>query len=40
MNENPLLKHLRELCIFLDNAGIEHMLICGLAVGIWGEPAG
>lgn len=38
MNENPLVQHLEELCWFLDNAGIEYMLVGGLAVGIWGEP--
>ena len=38
MNNNPLFQHLRELCLFLDNAGIEYMLVGGLAVGIWGEP--
>lgn len=38
MNDNPLLQHLRELCAFLENAGIEYMLVGGLAVGIWGEP--
>lgn len=38
MNDNPLLQHLRELCLFLENAGIEYMLVGGLAVGIWGEP--
>ncbi|HZX49319.1 MAG TPA: hypothetical protein VFF47_08900 [Nitrospirota bacterium] len=38
MNDNPLLQHLKELCLFLDNAGIEYMLVGGLAVGIWGEP--
>lgn len=38
MNDNPLLQHLKELCLFLDNTGIEYMLVGGLAVGIWGEP--
>ena len=38
MNNNPLFQHLKELCLFLDNAGIEYMLVGGLAVGIWGEP--
>ena len=38
MNDNPLFQHLKELCLFLDNAGIEYMLVGGLAVGIWGEP--
>ena len=38
MNGNPLFQYLKELCVFLDNAGIEYMLVGGLAVGIWGEP--
>jgi len=38
MNDNPLLKSLKELCMFLEAQGIEYMLIGGLAVGIWGEP--
>jgi len=38
MKDNPLIQHLKELCSFLDNAGIEYMLVGGLAVGIWGEP--
>ena len=38
MNDNQLIQHLKELCLFLDNAGIEYMLVGGLAVGIWGEP--
>ena len=38
MNDNPLLKSLKELCSFLEDQGIEYMLIGGLAVGIWGEP--
>lgn len=38
MKDNPLFQHLKELCSFLDNAGIEYMLVGGLAVGIWGEP--
>ena len=38
MNDNPLIQHLKELCLFLNNAGIESMLVGGLAVGIWGEP--
>ena len=38
MSDNPLLRHLRELCNFLENASIEYMLVGGLAVGIWGEP--
>jgi hypothetical protein len=38
MNDNPLFQHLKEMCLFLDNAGIEYMLVGGLAVGIWGEP--
>ena len=38
MDDNPLIQYLRELCLFLDKAGIEYMLVGGLAVGIWGEP--
>lgn len=38
MDDNPLLQYLRELCLFLDNSGIDYMLVGGLAVGIWGEP--
>ena len=38
MNDDPLLQHLRELCNFLENSGIEYMLVGGLAVGIWGAP--
>lgn len=38
MNDNPLIKSLRELCFFLDNTRIEYMLVGGLAVGIWSEP--
>jgi predicted nucleotidyltransferase len=36
--DNPLFESLRELCLFLDEAGIEHMLVGGLAVGVWSEP--
>ena len=38
MNDDPLLQHLRELCNFLENSGIDYMLVGGLAVGIWGAP--
>jgi len=38
MNDNPLVQSLKEICLFLDNIGIEYMLVGGLAVGIWGEP--
>ncbi len=38
MRDNPLIKSLKELCSFLEDQGIEYMLIGGLAVGIWGEP--
>lgn len=38
MNDNPLIESLKELCSFLEDQGIEYMLIGGLAVGIWGEP--
>lgn len=38
MNDNPLVQSLKELCLFLDETGIEYMLVGGLAVGIWSEP--
>lgn len=38
MNENPLIRALKEVCLFLDEIGIEYMLVGGLAVSIWGEP--
>jgi predicted nucleotidyltransferase len=38
MNDNLLIKSLKELCLFLEDQGIEYMLIGGLAVGIWAEP--
>ncbi|OGW39589.1 MAG: hypothetical protein A2Y97_12000 [Nitrospirae bacterium RBG_13_39_12] len=38
MNDNLLIESLKELCSFLEDQGIEYMLIGGLAVGIWGEP--
>lgn len=38
MNDNPLIKHLKELCLFLQDQGIEYMLVGGLAVSIWAEP--
>jgi hypothetical protein len=37
-NENPLIGALKEVCLFLDEIGIEYMLVGGLAVGIWAEP--
>jgi predicted nucleotidyltransferase len=38
VNDNTLIESLRELCSFLENSGIEYMLVGGLAVGIWGAP--
>ncbi len=38
MRDNPLIRSLKELCSFLEDQGIEYMLIGGLAVSIWGEP--
>src|SRR4030042_6401844 len=38
MRDNPLIQSLKELCSFLEDQGIEYMLIGGVAVGIWGEP--
>jgi len=38
MNDNPLRKALKELCLLLEDQGIDYMLVGGLAVGIWGEP--
>lgn len=38
MNDNPLRKTLKELCLLLRNQGTDYMLVGGLAVGIWGEP--
>ena len=38
MNNNPLVRSLREICSFLDKAPIEYMLVGGMAVGIWAEP--
>jgi predicted nucleotidyltransferase len=38
MNNNPLLRSLREVCSFLDNSAIDYMLVGGMAVGIWAEP--
>jgi predicted nucleotidyltransferase len=38
MNDNPLIQSLKEICLFLNDTGIEYMLVGGLAVGIWGEP--
>lgn len=38
MNDNTLIKSLKELSSFLEDQGIEYMLVGGLAVGIWGEP--
>jgi len=37
MNDNPLMQSLKELCLFIDEIGIEYMLVGGLAVGIWDE---
>lgn len=36
MNDNPLFQALRELCLFLENAGLRYALVGGLDVGIWG----
>jgi predicted nucleotidyltransferase len=38
MNNNPLIRSLKEVCSFLDEAAVEYMLVGGLAVGIWAEP--
>ena len=38
MNDNPLIESLQELCSFLEDQGIDYMIIGGLAVGIWAEP--
>ncbi len=38
MGNNPLIQSLKDLCLFLDDAGIEYMLVGGLAVGIWSLP--
>ena len=38
MNDNPLLKSLKELCLFFENGEMDYMLVGGVAVGIWGEP--
>jgi len=38
VDDNPLIQYLKELCLFLDNYGIDYMLVGGLAVGIWGAP--
>jgi len=38
MGESALIRLLKELCLFLDQAGIDYMLVGGLAVGIWGQP--
>jgi len=27
MYDNPLIQYLKELCLFLDDAGIEYMLV-------------
>ncbi len=37
-NDSPLVQSLKELCLFLDEAGIEYTLVGGLAVGIWAAP--
>ena len=38
MDENPLIRSLKELCAFLEGEGIDYMLVGGLAVGLWGPP--
>ncbi|MEW6586471.1 MAG: nucleotidyl transferase AbiEii/AbiGii toxin family protein [Nitrospirota bacterium] len=38
MNDNPLLRSVREVCRFLDEEAIEYMLVGGMAVSIWAEP--
>src|SRR3972149_5054117 len=38
MSDNPLLQSLKELCLFLNDSGMDYMLIGGLAVGVWAEP--
>ncbi|MBI4714813.1 MAG: hypothetical protein HZA19_01855 [Nitrospirae bacterium] len=38
MTETPLFRALRDLCLFLEEAGMDYMLVGGLAVGIWSQP--
>lgn len=38
MSENSPIQSLREVCSFLDSAGIGYVLVGGLAVSIWAEP--
>lgn len=38
MSDNPLRDALKELCVLLEDRGMDYMLVGGLAVGIWGEP--
>lgn len=38
MKDNPLILSLMEICVLMDSAGIEYMLVGGLAAGIWAEP--
>src|SRR3990172_5347408 len=38
MTDTPLIRSLKEVCRFLDDTGIEYMLVGGLAVGIWATP--
>ena len=38
MSDNPLVNALKELCLFLDDAGIDYALVGGLAVGVWSHP--
>lgn len=35
---NPLVKSLKEVCLFFDESAIEYVLVGGIAVGIWAEP--
>jgi len=38
MSDNPLVNALKELCLFLDDAGIDYALAGGLAIGVWSHP--
>lgn len=38
MSNNLLIKSLKELCLLLEEQGMQYMLVGGLAVGIWAEP--
>lgn len=38
MSDNPLIRSFKEICSFLNDTGIEYVLVGGLAVGIWSEP--